>query len=105
MTMTDQEYDELDLAVARAEIAAGQFVEISDAGRPTVRDADGLCQPFRPSVNWSHAGPIIERERIQLGAFASGQWAASIRHLASAVGDTPLIAAMRVYLMAKSGDQ
>ena len=40
--MTDQEYDELDLAVARAEIAAGQFVEISDAGRPTVRDADGL---------------------------------------------------------------
>jgi hypothetical protein len=56
--------DSLDVAVARTCLAAGDMdVKISDAGRATIFDADGntWC-PFRPSVNWAHAGPVIERD-------------------------------------------
>lgn len=56
--------DLLDVAVARACIAAGDVdLKISDAGRATILDADDLTWGhFRPSVNWTHAGPIIERD-------------------------------------------
>lgn len=65
--MTDADYDKLDLDVARAEIAAGQFdIKIADTGRPTIQAADGRWEPFRPTVNAAHAWPIIERERIDI---------------------------------------
>jgi hypothetical protein len=56
--------DLLDVAVARACIAAGDVdLKISDAGRATIFDAEsGTWCHFRPSVNWAHAGPIIERD-------------------------------------------
>ena len=56
--------DLLDMAVARVGIAAGDVdLKVSDAGRATIFDADsGAWCHFRPSVNWAHAGPIIERD-------------------------------------------
>ena len=63
--VTDAEYTQLDLAVALAEIAAGQLdVKISDAGVPTIQDAEGRWEPFRPTTNAAHGWTIIERERI-----------------------------------------
>ena len=54
---------ELHLAIARAEIADGQLdIRIADAGGPTIQDASGRWERFRPSVNWAHAGLVIERQ-------------------------------------------
>lgn len=67
---------------------------------------------FSPSTLWEHGGPIIERakigiERTQYGAC----WGAWMVHCAqdgddpNAIGDTPLIAAMRAFVASKFGDE
>jgi hypothetical protein len=61
------------------------------------------------STDWAQGGPIIERERIAVkvngygwwfarvgGDFGQGEWV---------LGDTPLIAAMRVFVASKLGDE
>jgi len=91
--------DALDMAVARAEIANGQRdVRISDAGRPTIQTASGAWEPFRPSLNWHHAGPLIERERIGLQWQPNQMWLAIMWGRGGAYGPSPLIAAMRAYV-------
>jgi hypothetical protein len=55
---------------------------------------------FAPSTNWAQAGPIVEREGI---ALIPG-WTAE-RPGFSADGDTPLIAAMRCYVVSQLGDE
>ena len=55
--------DLLDVAVAKECIAAGDLdIKVTDAGNPaTIFDADrNAWVHFRPSVNWAHAGPVIE---------------------------------------------
>ena len=57
------------------------------------------------STNWKRGGPIIEREKIQMGYIkAYEQWAAYVRIAQRQVGTTPLIAAMRCYVASKLGD-
>ena len=72
---------------------------------------------FAPSTAWEHGGPIIERERISTFTLPnSDEWGAiQIGHGHSfdtdwldgcdrlAQGPTPLIAAMRAYVMSKLG--
>ena len=70
----------------------------------------------RPSTNWEHGGPIIEREfiRITEPRFPStGPWVARKRQdglplgvdgCFLAEGPTPLIATMRCYVASKLGD-
>lgn len=69
---------------------------------------------FAPSRRWAQAGPIIERERIDVLGMVegpSGDWTASIprpNHVGwrfIAKGPTPLIAAMRCYVVSKLGDE
>lgn len=84
-------------------------------------------EPFEPSSNWAHGGPIIELEQISLwkgrweGATARGMpegWIAYIDADAVAYngeartegrvtgnGPTPLIAAMRAFVVSKLGDE
>jgi len=62
--------------------------------------------------NWANAGPIIQREKIELthvdwfakrgvwGAFIEGDTKDFLYH-----GPTPLIAAMRCYVASKLGDE
>ena len=68
------------------------------------------------SANWSEAGPIIERECIELEAFDAASsvpkdpmyWQAVIyEHEGECItqGTTPLIAAMRCYVASKLGDE
>lgn len=77
---------------------------------------DGV--PFRattgnlmPSSEWSHGGPIIERERIRLNHRGAGiPWAAQMfpsnpGFPVYGYGETPLIAAMRCYVASKYGEE
>lgn len=58
---------------------------------------------FSPSTNWTHGGPIIEREKIDLKCLPTKQ-GGFIWRTACADGPTPLIAAMRCYVASKLGD-
>jgi hypothetical protein len=68
---------------------------------------------YSPSTDWAQGGPIIERERIDLQAkINSGsdydEWLA-VKGVGSKqrrrYGPTPLIAAMRCYVVSKLGDE
>lgn len=68
------------------------------------------------SSDWSRGGPIIERERIELGNWGIEGWEAKATNytflntpqeeatFATKYGDTALIAAMRCYVVSKMGD-
>jgi hypothetical protein len=100
---SDQDLADLDLAVARAELArGGSDVRISDAGVPTIETPDGRWERFRPSTNWAHAGPIIEGVGIDLVTGQSGRWIANIGYTVSVIAETPLVAAMRAYMASKT---
>jgi Protein of unknown function (DUF2591) len=77
---------------------------------------------FQPSVDWTRGGPIIERERICIGADPEGRIIANRRELyadrdqdgtavlifpegGAQVGPTVLVAAMRVYVASKFGEE
>ena len=70
---------------------------------------------WKPSANWSQAGPIIEQERIDI-RWSGQRWIASLwpdnsgmiknpaqryKHNTEQGGPTPLIAAMRCYVTSK----
>ena len=63
---------------------------------------------FEPSINWSQAGLIIERERISVWARAN-EWAAETfipnHEGREETGATPLVAAMRCYVASNLGDE
>lgn len=65
----------------------------------------GLC--WRPSEDWAHGGPIIELERIELtplGECWTGRLWLHEEGVRSAIGRTPLVAAMRCFVTSKYGD-
>lgn len=105
---------QLDWAVAKVlnlEPIAGQPVGFFYWGNES-----GL---FTPSTEWSHGGPIIERERIDIGALADdgSRWRAIMygsrvqtvygpgRTIIDTEGPTPLIAAMRAFVASRLGDE
>jgi hypothetical protein len=62
-------------------------------------------RPFNPSVKWSQAGPIIEREGISIKPFKDGgEWLANFATVQED-GPTALIAAMRCLVAAKLGSK
>jgi len=69
---------------------------------------------FKPSTDWSQAGPIVEREKIGVGFYddgchaRGGEWCALMdvnRDPVEAFGSTALLAAMRVYVASRLGDE
>lgn len=105
----------LDYWVAKAEgLNAGLIKVGSDQNA-----ADGGML-FRPSAQWEEGGPIIESHNITLldpNYCNSGQWEAYmgafpdvrddrvVGMVAAGAGPTPLIAAMRAYVVSKFGDE
>lgn len=69
---------------------------------------NGDCWTYEPSVKWELAGPIIEREHINISNSLTAHWMAFIYDgvdmLYMIDGQTPLIAAMRCYVASKLGD-
>ena len=65
----------------------------------------------RFSTDWAKAGPIIEREKINLSNGTTDRhghiWCAWIHDVTvkDPIGPTPLIAAMRAYVASKLGDE
>jgi hypothetical protein len=63
------------------------------------------------STDWAQAGPIVEREKIELGHMYSDRkffWIATRSEngaLSEESGPTPLIAAMRCYVASQLGDE
>ncbi len=76
-------------------------------GEPFLYEHRLFLQDFNPSTTWAHGGPIIERERIELGSYAD-QWQATMHLEDGSIfehGPTPLIAAMRCYVASKLGNE
>jgi len=59
---------------------------------------------YLPSTDWSQGGPIIDREITTLERDGFGWFARSTSGY-TAIGPTPLIAAMRCYVASKFGDE
>ena len=61
---------------------------------------------YTPSSDWAQGGPIIEREGISL--IPNQPWTAELENndffIISENGHTPLIAAMRCYVVSKLGE-
>jgi hypothetical protein len=61
---------------------------------------------YRPSEDWEHGGPIIEREKISLDqCYDTHLLALSSDCRTYSLGATPLIAAMRCYVFSKLGEE
>ena len=64
----------------------------------------GLCgNPMASYLDWPQGGPIIEREDIDLMKVSTKQWRADCGP--ACYGKTPLVAAMRAYVMKRLGDE
>ena len=76
-----------------------------------IESAEGETDnPFAYSTNWNLAGPIIEREKIELRRDIMDEtWHAQPHDMDSIyqrkAGPTPLIAAMRCYVASKLGEE
>lgn len=94
----------LDWAVAKAEGAYQPSLDVFRDGSMLV-NYGGMYPEW--STDWSHGGPIIERETIELTANVPQGWGAYVGKLVkhSGQGPTPLIAAMRCYVASKLGDE
>lgn len=96
---------ELDYWVARAMGAAPESLSVDDGEGGKYQP---LCRmgsrPFSPSCDWSQAGPIIERERIDINTTVYG-WEAFCDVNDKQSGSTALQAAMRAYVYDKFGDE
>jgi hypothetical protein len=98
----------LDWAVAQCE---SYPVSMSKTGYLIFCDPLIQCGPrgtqYSPSTNWSQGGPIIERELITIQPVVrpDGWMARTQRQDSVWEGPTPLIAAMRCYVVSKLGDE
>lgn len=62
--------------------------------------------PYCPSTDWSHGGPIIDRERINVLFLDDADvWTAGYGVEMAGLGPTPLIAAMRAFVASKFGEE
>jgi len=101
----------LDWAVAKCEGVAVEYIN-DGINRCLLMPMGGR---FNPSTDWSQGGPIIERERISVCTeFATDEWAAwspaptldnAELQRAFGYGPTPLIAAMRAFVVSRLGDE
>jgi len=97
----------LDWAVAKCE---GHSLEQYDKNGPWYVGREIVGFSLSPSTDWEQGGPIIEREGICLSCVDTmAMWDARIyvpdEEPWQGEGDTPLIAAMRVYVASKLGDE
>lgn len=87
----------LDWAVAKCEGIAWEQGDL---------DAREYGPGFKPSTDWTHGGPIIEREGIELFRNKErDRWYGTQYGGPKSYGPTPLVAAMRCYVASKMGDE
>ena len=101
----------IDWAVAQCESVEVEY--INDGITRCLLRVSPFTGMYRPSVDWSQGGPIIERERITINQ--GRDLIASIWHPSSDLkgnwyrfkqtGPTPLIAAVRCFVASRLGDE
>jgi hypothetical protein len=102
----------LDWAVAKCEGKNGALHDDGITRCIVIVAASGLYNGiWKPTVNWTQGGPIIEREEICISICTwnnpwFGKWNATSNKDGSVdeYGNTPLIAAMRCYVASKLGE-
>jgi len=62
------------------------------------------CVTVEYSSEWDYGGPIIEREGIALYLYGDAEWNAHVGNKES-TGPTPLVAAMRCYVVSRLGQE
>jgi hypothetical protein len=113
--MTTYKVADLSGALLDAAVAKAEGYELDEDGdNRTIRENGGAPSAWHPSTDWSHGGPIIQRERISLQGYEGGGWCADVRceftcgepgeSAGNGSGPTPLIAAMRAYVSSVFGD-
>lgn len=107
--MSDLEMVSINVADANGELLDWLVEKALGAGEERLRLRVVLADMTDPTyaANWQNAGRIIESERIVLREFqpVRDDWEAEIRqHHINAFGPTPLVAAMRCFVMYKLGD-
>jgi hypothetical protein len=108
MQVVDLTGTQLDYWVAKAEAIELKYSDAMQQWRVMDEPTEIWWQPH---VDWSQAGPIIEREGIGFfraespgPEYGDEAWVASDAHDACTYrGNTPLIAAMRAYIASKFG--
>ncbi len=93
----------LDWVVAKCEgFADSVYMPLRKEGVSVVL-ADGVI--YTPRRDWAQGGPIIERETLDIRLSRSGEqkWMSGNGKV-FAYGPTPLVAAMRAYVVSKLGD-
>lgn len=109
VNITDLSGIALDWAVANGEGLLA-FGYKNDSGRLLITLSSCNTEYFQPTLHWSLAGPIIEREGIATRkSFEDGRggWTANIWAHGTTFfeeGPTPLIAAMRCFVASKFGE-
>jgi hypothetical protein len=112
----------LDWAVATAQGWTRDTIGVINWGKHETHPApfgfwkEMECDFFSPSTDWAQGGPIIEREGIAVWRTADGVWCGTsattgygsgdyidVYDYDSSRGPTPLIAAMRCYVVSKLG--
>jgi len=95
----------LDWAVAKCEFPAPDYCP-DDWLVYVTCELDNDMGTYTPSTDWAQGGPIIEREGIELLCETLGfRWVASPQKGPEWRGPTPLVAAMRCYVVSKLGDE
>lgn len=109
---------ELDWAVAQVTGVELDIIEMP-SGPPHIglkgRTPDGWPRAYSPSTDWNQGGPLIEQNDVTLSPNIGDQYGAHERWHAlvptsatsgrSAMGPTPLVAAMRALVFARLGDE
>lgn len=98
---------QLDWVTALIEHPAWKESGYLDTDPQNIEDDEGA--PYSPSTDWAQAGPIIERENINLVWSEGYPIRATIYKGGNvwidAAGSNPLAAAMRCYVASKFGDE
>lgn len=95
----------LDWAVARAK-GGDCGTRKNDRTKMAAKFGGEIFSDWRPSIDWSQGGPLIESHEIQVAPMngrKAPRWIAMIQDV-DAFGPTPLIAASRAIVLAKLGD-
>lgn len=103
---------QLDWAMAKIEHGTPQFFR-GVLVEPTNGLGGAYPPKYEPSTNWAQGGPIIGREEISINRdndpdYIWAAWtSAPIRDESTAFGygDTPLIAAMRCFVVSELGEE
>ena len=100
----------LDWAVAQCESVEVEY--INDGITRCLLRVSPFTGMYRPSVDWSQGGPIIERKGGTLWSTDAMWWRCKARYDfandtegAVIAGPTPLVAAMRCYVASRLGDE